>query len=85
MERFPVRFAFLLIVIHFDSSFSLLRKMRTRQDGGPRLANLGGLVSNAWCGEWRWKRFHTDEQKYIPGLGLRQIESCAGVELAQAA
>jgi hypothetical protein len=26
VERFPISDAFLLIVIHFDSSFSLLRK-----------------------------------------------------------
>jgi hypothetical protein len=33
--------------------------------------------------ETNWKRFHTDREKYIPELGARQIESCAGVEICQ--
>jgi hypothetical protein len=33
--------------------------------------------------ELDWKRFHSDMEKYIPELGARQIESCAGVEICQ--
>jgi hypothetical protein len=30
-----------------------------------------------------WKRFHSAMEKYIPELGARQIESCAGGEICQ--
>jgi hypothetical protein len=33
--------------------------------------------------ELYWKRFHIAMEKYIPELGARQIESCAGVEVGQ--
>jgi hypothetical protein len=35
--------------------------------------------------DFGWKRFHSDMEKYIPELGARQIESCAGVEVGQTA
>jgi hypothetical protein len=37
-----------------------------------------------WMLKLGWKRFHSDMEKYIPELGARQIESCAGVEICQA-
>jgi hypothetical protein len=39
LESFPIRVAFLVLVIHFDSSFNSEEK-KTRQDGAPRSANF---------------------------------------------
>jgi hypothetical protein len=79
-KGFQFSFRFCLSLFTSTPRFSS-KKMRTRQDGGPRLASLASLVSNACCGRSGWKRFHADERKYIPELGAPQIESCTKFDL----
>jgi hypothetical protein len=77
-KGFQFRVPFLLIVIHFDSSFFSAKKMRACRTA-TRALPASVLVSNDSCGRLIWKRFQSDKEKYIPEFGGVKSNRAHGV------